>query len=176
MAFCFTTSSCATQVLLSITQRACQILLVPPAGSHPGHRMIRSPQRTAVAQQDTLALPVYIIEDLVRQRLKTNITRYGHTLTCEAPGISWPELFCIVRLAQTHTTNTAASTAIAAAVGLLQTPAERSLILLLWLLVVWVRLGCKQTYSECGCTIACKQLCISAVLCSTAITGAPACS
>lgn len=39
-----------------------------------GHRMIRSPQQQQVAQQDTLALPVYIIEDLVRQRLKTSIT------------------------------------------------------------------------------------------------------
>jgi hypothetical protein len=38
--------------------------------------MIRSPQQRRVAQQDTLALPVYIIEDLVRQRLKTNITRW----------------------------------------------------------------------------------------------------
>jgi hypothetical protein len=37
--------------------------------------MIRSPQQQRVAQQDTLALPVYIIEDLVRQRLATNITR-----------------------------------------------------------------------------------------------------
>jgi hypothetical protein len=42
---------------------------------YAGHRMIRSPQQQRVAQQDTLALPVYIIEDLVRQRLKTNITR-----------------------------------------------------------------------------------------------------
>lgn len=39
--------------------------------------MIRSPQQRRVAQQDTLALPVYIIEDLVRQRLKTNITRWA---------------------------------------------------------------------------------------------------
>jgi hypothetical protein len=37
--------------------------------------MIKSPQQQHVAQQDTLALPVYIIEDLVRQRIKTNITR-----------------------------------------------------------------------------------------------------
>lgn len=37
--------------------------------------MIRSPQQQRVAQQDTLALPVYIIEDLVRQRLATNVTR-----------------------------------------------------------------------------------------------------
>lgn len=37
--------------------------------------MIRSPQQQRVAQQDTLALPVYIIEDLVRQRLASNITR-----------------------------------------------------------------------------------------------------
>jgi hypothetical protein len=36
--------------------------------------MIRSPQATHAARQDTLALPVYIIEDLVRQRLKHNIT------------------------------------------------------------------------------------------------------
>lgn len=42
-----------------------------------GRRMIRSPQQRRVAQQDTLALPVYIIEDLVRQRLKTNITRWA---------------------------------------------------------------------------------------------------
>jgi hypothetical protein len=37
--------------------------------------MIRSPQQKQVAQQDTLALPAFIIEDLVRQRLRTNITR-----------------------------------------------------------------------------------------------------
>lgn len=46
--------------------------------------MIRSPQQQRVAQQDTLALPVYIIEDLVRQRLKTNITRCVCAMRCDA--------------------------------------------------------------------------------------------
>jgi hypothetical protein len=56
--------------LLTNTWLCCSWLLLLA-----GHRMIRSPQQQRVAQQDTLALPVYIIEDLVRQRLKTNITR-----------------------------------------------------------------------------------------------------
>lgn len=44
-------------------------------GSDLGQRMLRAPQHRSAAAQDTLALPVYLVEDLVRQRLATKITR-----------------------------------------------------------------------------------------------------
>eukprot|EP00878_Enallax_costatus_P004829 GHUV01005081.1.p1 GENE.GHUV01005081.1~~GHUV01005081.1.p1 ORF type:complete len:208 (+),score=46.47 GHUV01005081.1:321-944(+) len=43
--------------------------------SQIGRRLIYAPQQHTAVKQDTLMIPVYIIEDFVRQRLRTKITR-----------------------------------------------------------------------------------------------------
>lgn len=45
------------------------------AAACTSQRLISSPQRRAAVQQDTLLLPIYIVEDIVRKRLRTKITR-----------------------------------------------------------------------------------------------------
>jgi hypothetical protein len=67
-------TACCTTVLASMScyhGSVCALLLLLPAGTR---LIFGSTQRSAV-QADTLMLPVYIVEDFVRQRLRAKITR-----------------------------------------------------------------------------------------------------